>query len=79
MEGTVPRLGTVAQWRQVMNYYLYLSGLWKALLLYKSGNNLDVPFIGKTSIADLDTLREMLATNVIAKSVYLPKSTKPPP
>ncbi|MCF8056206.1 MAG: flavohemoglobin expression-modulating QEGLA motif protein [Desulfocapsa sp.] len=55
---------------------LYLRGLRKALQLHRSGTDLSPLFIGKTSIAFLDTLKEMQARNVVSSPLHFPKSLK---
>ncbi|MBU0942824.1 MAG: flavohemoglobin expression-modulating QEGLA motif protein [Proteobacteria bacterium] len=56
--------------------YLYLTGLRKLLQLYHSGTDLQPLFIGKTSIAFLDTLKEMLDRKVVTSPVHLPLAWK---
>jgi uncharacterized protein (TIGR02421 family) len=52
--------------------YLYLSGLQKVLRLHRSGDNIELLFVGKTSVAHLGILKEMAATNVIKEPHLLP-------
>jgi len=54
--------------------YLYLTGLRKALQLYRSGTDLQPMFVGKTSIAFLDTLKEMLGRDVVSNPLHLPRA-----
>jgi uncharacterized protein (TIGR02421 family) len=54
--------------------YLYLSGLQKVLKLHQSGVAIEPLFIGKTSIAYLDTIKEMITTGVAGKPDYLPRT-----
>ena len=54
--------------------YLYLTGLRKALQLYRSGTDLQPLFAGKTSIAFLDTLKEMQGREVVSRPAHLPKA-----
>lgn len=54
--------------------YLYLTGLRKVMSLYQAGIDLQPLFVGKTSIAFIDTLKEMLDRDIVSKPVYLPKA-----
>ena len=54
--------------------YLYFTGFRKLLQLYRSGTDLQPLFIGKTSIAFFDTLKEMIDREMVSKPVYLPQS-----
>lgn len=54
--------------------YLYLTGLRRLLRLYHSGTDLQPLLVGKTSIAFLDTLKEMLDRKIVASPAHLPQS-----
>jgi len=54
--------------------YLYLTGLRQALLLMQSGINLQPLFVGKTSFAFLDTLKEMIDRKIVSSPAHLPKA-----
>ncbi|MBU1138419.1 MAG: flavohemoglobin expression-modulating QEGLA motif protein [Proteobacteria bacterium] len=56
--------------------YLYLTGLRKLLQLYSSGTDLQLLFVGKTSIAFLNTLKEMLDRKVVTSPIHLPRAWK---
>ena len=54
--------------------YLYLTGLRKVLDLYRSGVDLGLLFVGKTSINYLDTIKEMSIREVVTQPRHTPRA-----
>ena len=58
--------------------YLYLTGLRQALRMFQSGINMQPLFVGKTSFAYLEILKEMIDREIIAAPAHLPQAWTAP-